>query len=228
MVQSAAVGRPTKFKYVPALDGLRGLLVFPVALFHFSITAGWEPTRVYAPGSFFAPSTFFALSGYLITSLLLVERERSGAINGLSFWSRRFRRLLPASVAVIVAASILTAIFPDLWGPLPGSDVAAGLFSLSNWQAIRLADAGESFRLLGPLGVFWSLGLEEQFYLGLFTVVMFASARAKAMTSWLVGLLVAVGLWSIASLVLIGSSRVPGSSGVPANAERWFQTSAFT
>ncbi len=97
-------------------------------------------------------------------------------------------------------------MFPDLWGPLPGSDVAAGLFSLSNWQAIHLADAGEPFRLLGPLGVFWSLALEEQFYLGLFAVVMISMARAHAMTSWLVGLLVAVGLWSVASLVLIDAT----------------------
>ena len=205
MVQTAALRRPTKFSYVPALDGLRALLVLSVATFHFSITAGWEPAKVYSPGSFFAPSTFFALSGYLITSLLLAERERSGAINGRGFWARRFRRLLPASVIVIVFASVLTAIWGDLWGPLPGSDVAAGLFSLSNWQAIRLADAGESFRLLGPLGVFWSLGLEEQFYLGLFAVVMVAS-RTKAMATWMVGILVTVGVWSILSLVLIEST----------------------
>lgn len=210
VVQTAATRRPTKFQYVPALDGLRGLLVFPVALFHFSITAGWDPARTYAPGSFFAPSTFFALSGYLITSLLLVERERSGTIDGPGFWARRFRRLLPASVAVILAASLLTALFPDLWGPLPGSDVAAGLFSLSNWQAIALADAGETFRLLGPLGVFWSLSLEEQFYLGLFTVVMLAAAWSKArdrrFSAMLVALLVAAGIWSIASLLLIDAT----------------------
>lgn len=205
MVQTAAVGRPTKFSYVPALDGLRGLLVFPVALFHFSITAGWDPRRVYAPGSFFAPSTFFTLSGYLITSLLLVERERSGTISGPSFWSRRFRRLLPASLFVVVAASVLTAIWPDLWGPLPASDVGAALTSLSNWQAIHLASAGETFRLLGPLGIFWSLGVEEQFYLGLFVVVMIAAARSKDMTRWLVGLLVAVGTLSLLSLVVVHS-----------------------
>ena len=206
MVQTAAVGRPTKFKYVPALDGLRGLLVFPVALFHFSITAGWSPTRVYAPGSFFAPSTFFTLSGYLITSLLLVERERSGEINGPGFWSRRFRRLLPASVFVVFAASVLTALFPDLWGKVPASDIGAALTSLSNWQAIHLANVGETWRLLGPLGIFWSLGVEEQFYLGLFVVVMIAAARSKNMTRWLVGLLVAVGTLSVLSLVLVHST----------------------
>lgn len=215
VVQTAATRRPTKFSYVPALDGLRGVLVLPVALFHFSITAGWEPTRTYAPGSFFAPSTFFALSGYLITSLLLAERERTGDLDGRGFWSRRFRRLLPASVAVIVAASVLTALFPDLWGPLPGSDVAAGLFSLSNWQAIALADAAQTepamgFRLLGPLGVFWSLSLEEQFYLGLFTVIVGALAwsrtRGADFAKLLVALLVVTGVWSIASLALIDST----------------------
>ena len=210
MVQTAATRRPTKFPYVPALDGLRALLVVPVALFHFSITAGWDPPRAYASGSFFAPSTFFALSGYLITSLLLAERERTGSVAGRGFWGRRLRRLLPASVAVITAASVLTALFPDLWGPLPGSDVAAGLFSLSNWQAIALADAGETFRLIGPLGVFWSLSLEEQFYLGLFAVIMAALALSRRQpqrfTSLLVALLVATGVWSIASLVLVEST----------------------
>ena len=210
VVQTAATRRPTKFRYVPALDGLRGLLVLPVALFHFSITAGWDPSRTYAPGSFFAPSTFFALSGYLITNLLLAERERTGSIDGTGFWARRFRRLLPSSVAVIVAASVLTALFPDLWGPMPGSDVAAGLFSLSNWQAIALADAGETFRLLGPLGVFWSLSLEEQFYLGLFTVVLLAAAWSRArdrnFTPVLIVLLAATGIWSIASLVVIDAT----------------------
>ena len=62
MTQTAALRRPTKFTYVAALDGLRGVLVLCVAVFHFSITAGWDPPRVFAPGSFFAPSTFFALS----------------------------------------------------------------------------------------------------------------------------------------------------------------------
>jgi peptidoglycan/LPS O-acetylase OafA/YrhL len=198
---------------VPALDGLRGLLVFPVALFHFSITAGWDPVRVYAPGSFFAPSTFFALSGYLITSLLLAEEERTGGIDGKGFWSRRFRRLLPASLLVIVACTLLTAVIPDLWGPLRGSDVAAPLASMANWQEIHLADAGRCLsgtpdmptclRLLGPLGIFWSLSLEEQFYLGLFTVVALAVARGRDMTRWLVGLLVAVGVASVASLVVV-------------------------
>ena len=195
--------KPTTFPYVSSLDGLRGLLVFPVAAFHFSITAGWG--RTLAPGSFFAPSAFFALSGFLITSLLLVEKERTGAIDGTGFWSRRFRRLLPASIFVVLFAVVVTALFPDAWGPLPTADVAAALFSVQNWWAIHLADTGETFRLLGPLGVYWSLAVEEQFYLGLFTVVWLA-ARTRRMTTWLVAMLVGVGAFSIVSLIVHESS----------------------
>ena len=204
MVTAAPTTRkPTAFPYVSSLDGLRGLLVFPVAAFHFSITAGWG--RTLAPGSFFAPSAFFALSGFLITSLLLVEHERTGAIDGKGFWSRRFRRLLPASVFVVLFAVVVTALFPDAWGPLPTADVASALFSVQNWWAIHLANTGESFRLLGPLGVYWSLAVEEQFYLGLFVVVVLAS-RTRHMMKWLVGMLVAVGAYSIVVLVVIDSS----------------------
>jgi peptidoglycan/LPS O-acetylase OafA/YrhL len=198
--------RPTKFAYVPALDGLRGILVLTISVFHYSITAGWEPTRAYLTGSFFAPSAFFTLSGYLITSLLLAERERSGGIDGRSFWARRFRRLLPSSVATVLAIVALTAVWPDLWGQVTGSDIAATLTSTYNWQAIRIADAGQPLRLLGPLSTYWSLSLEEQFYLLLFGVVIVASARGRDMTRWLVAMLVAVVAWSLVALALIDST----------------------
>jgi len=204
--QTAAVQRPTRIAYIPALDGLRGLLVVPVALFHYSITAGWNPQKVFAPGSFFAPSTFFALSGFLITSLLLAEHERTGGIDGRGFWSRRFRRLLPASLLVIVAVAALGVLWPTSPYDLPATSVAGPLFSVANWQAIHWAATGQSWALLGPLGVFWSLSLEEQFYLGLFVVVLVAAARATNLVRWLTGLLIAAGLVSIASMVIVQSS----------------------
>ena len=205
VVATAPTTRPTTFPYVEALDGLRGVLVFPVALYHFSLTAGAD--QIWAKGSFFAPSVFFALSGFLITSLLLVEHERTGALDWRGFWRRRFRRLLPASVVLVFVAALLGALVPSLWsGLLPLSDAAAGLFSVKNWQSIAVADQ-HTFRLLGPLSPYWSLAVEEQFYLGLSIVVAIA-ARSANFTRWLVGLLVGVGIFSIVSLVVHQDSLV--------------------
>jgi peptidoglycan/LPS O-acetylase OafA/YrhL len=205
-VQLEATVRPTRIPYVPGLDGLRGLLVFPVLLFHYSITAGWTPQRVYAPGSFFAPSTFFTLSGFLITSLLLAEHERTGRIDGRGFWSRRFRRLLPASVLVVVAVAVAPLVWPTTLYDLPGSDLLGPLFSVANWQAIIWADQGEAGRLLGPLGIFWSLSLEEQFYLGLFLVVVVVSALRRHLATWLTAALVLIGVSSLVSTLLVDST----------------------
>lgn len=205
MVVTQPTERATQFGYIRSLDGLRGLLVFPVALYHFSLTSGAD--AVYATGSFFAPSIFFALSGFLITSLLLVEKERTGGLDWRGFWRRRFRRLIPASVFIVFACALISAVWPASWGGLlPVSDVMAALFSVKNWQSIAVADQ-HVFRLLGPLAPYWSLAVEEQFYLGLSVVVAIA-ARARHMLRWLTGLLIGVGIFSIVSLVIHEDSLV--------------------
>ncbi len=205
-MQTEATLRPTRIPYLQGLDGLRGLLVLPVLLFHYSITAGWQPQRVYAPGSFFAPSTFFALSGFLITALLLAEHERTGRIDGRGFWSRRFRRLLPASVLVIVAVAVAPLVWPTELYDLPGTSLIGPLFSVANWQSILWADRGDAAQLLGPLGIFWSLSLEEQFYLGLFVAVVVVSRFRRDLARSLTVVLVVVGLCSILSTILVDST----------------------
>lgn len=189
----------TTFPYLPALDGIRGLLVFPVVLFHFSVTE-WG-TDALAPGSFFAPSMFFTLSGFLITSLLLVERERSGGVDWSSFWARRFRRLLPASTAVVLGCAALGFVV-DIWDFRAG-DAAAGLLSYMNWRAIHFAD--DPARLLGPLGPYWSLAVEEQFYLGLSLVVAAAFAARRSVGALTAALAVLWGA-SVAAQVLVEGS----------------------
>lgn len=196
--------RRTALPYLPALDGIRGLLVFPVVAYHFSITGGivgWE----LAPGSYLAPSMFFTLSGFLITSLLLAERERTGGINWKGFWSRRFRRLLPASLAVIVICAALKAVWQGVYGPFTWSDALSGIFSAKNWQSIVL-DSGDPVQrargALGPLSPYWSLAVEEQFYLGLSIVVALA-ARGRHAIRWLVAFLVTLWCYSALALLLI-------------------------
>src|SRR5882724_10886960 len=84
---------------VPALDGLRGLAVAAVLLFHSNF--GW------ARGGYLGVSAFFTLSGFLITSLLLAERASTGAVSLTRFWARRARRLLPAAWLALVGAAVL-------------------------------------------------------------------------------------------------------------------------
>jgi peptidoglycan/LPS O-acetylase OafA/YrhL len=205
-VAATTTQRRTALKYLPALDGVRGLLVFPVVAYHFSITSG-SPGDILAPGSYLAPSTFFALSGFLITSLLLAERERTEAIDWQGFWSRRFRRLVPASLTVIFLCTLIKAVWPTVYGPFPPSDVLAGIFSAKNWQSVHLEHGplSQQLRLLGPLSPYWSLAVEEQFYLGLSIVIALAT-RIRNTISWLVTFLVVVWLYSAFSLLTIGGS----------------------
>ena len=203
----------TSFPYVPALDGIRGLLVFPVLLFHFSVTASVDgvPAAHLAPGSYFAPSMFFTLSGFLITSLLLIEKQRTavdggaGSVDWRGFWRRRFRRLVPASLFVILAAAAIPLVWANAWGKLPTSNALAAIFSVKNWQDIHYAaSSDQGLRTLGPLSPYWSLSIEEQFYLGMSIVIGLAMLRVD-WRKWLTAAFVAIG---IASIVAISAIQV--------------------
>lgn len=192
----------TSFPYVPALDGIRGLLVFPVLLFHFSIIGGFPGDGI-SPGSYFAPSMFFTLSGFLITSLLLIEKHRTDAVDWTGFWRRRFRRLVPASVAVILAAAVIPLVWSNAWGKLPASNALAAILSFKNWQDIHYATSGDQgLRTLGPLSPYWSLSIEEQFYLGMSIVIGLCMLTAQ-WRRWLTVAFGVIGIASIAALVVV-------------------------
>jgi len=147
--------------HVRALDGLRGIAVLAVVLYHFSPGV--------APGGFLGVDVFFVLSGFLITSLLVNERERSSRISLRGFWIRRARRLLPALLLVLLAVG-LYAVFvaEEVAGQHMAEDGLASLGYVANWHFIGSGqDYVEQFvrEAPSPLRHMWSLAIEEQFYL---------------------------------------------------------------
>ncbi|HET9521330.1 MAG TPA: acyltransferase family protein [Candidatus Limnocylindrales bacterium] len=143
----------------PDVEGLRGVAVLAVLLFHSNLIG--------PGGGFVGVDVFFVISGFLITGLLLREREKTGRIWLTRFYARRVRRLLPAAVVVLVATLIVALnVVAPLDRPGIGIDGAAAALSIAN---IRFAlAAGDYFSvetLPSPFLHFWSLAVEEQFYI---------------------------------------------------------------
>jgi peptidoglycan/LPS O-acetylase OafA/YrhL len=160
MSGSDAATRPaTTFGYSAALDGVRAFAVTAVVLFHAGV-AGLN-------GGFLGVDAFFVLSGFLITSLLLAEHARHGAIKLTAFWARRARRLLPALLLVLLAVAVAGHYFlisDDL--ALLRVDSLAALGYVANWRMIyRGTGYFAATATPSPLQHTWSLGIEEQFYL---------------------------------------------------------------
>ena len=152
-----------KFPYAPGLDGVRALAVTAVVLYHLGTTGITAPYT--ARGGFLGVDVFFVLSGFLITSLLLVERVDTGRISIRQFYIRRARRLLPALYTMMAVVAVAAAyLFTDYAARLRG-DLIAALTYVTNWWLIAGKSSyfggGDHLPLLTHL---WSLAVEEQFY----------------------------------------------------------------
>lgn len=161
--------------YSAALDGLRGVAILLVLLFH---GAG----RL-LPGGYLGVSTFFTLSGFLITSLLLLERERSGRIDLGRFWTRRLRRLMPAALLgiALAAAFVLVTGTPSQGGRFLWDGIAALAYG-ANFRAMAGGQSyWEMFSRPSPLQHYWSLSIEEQFYL-VYPLLLLGVARLAGTT----------------------------------------------
>ena len=166
-----------------ALDGLRGAAVLGVLGFHLATLDGGDRAGV-LPGGWLGVDAFFTLSGYLITSLLLAEMGTTGRVDLRAFWRRRLRRLQPAALVAIVGIAATAA-----WWSVAGTgdavrrEALAALAGVANWQALW---AEQSYAAGGnPSGFehFWSLAVEEQFYLvwpALLAVVALLGGRRRA------------------------------------------------
>jgi peptidoglycan/LPS O-acetylase OafA/YrhL len=154
------------------LDGLRGLAVIAVVVFHL-----WPEVL---PGGFIGVSVFFTLSGFLITRGLLSELDRSATVRLRAFWGRRFRRLWPASAACL--AIIVVGWLALGWMTRSISlDVFASFLQVANW---RFLATGKAYGLTDPSPVahFWSLAIEEQLYLVVPLLVWIARRRSSHLT----------------------------------------------
>lgn len=150
--------RGPRLRYLPGLDGLRALAVLAVLGYHGGIVG--------LPGGFLGVEVFLVISGYLITSLLVAERNATGRLNLRDFWVRRARRLLPAVGLLLLVVSAVSVVFlPDEVAGLRG-DVLSALFYVQNWHQI-FADQSYFAAVGRPplLRHLWSLAVEEQFYL---------------------------------------------------------------
>ena len=144
--------------YVPALDGLRAVSVCAVIAYH----AGWSAL----PGGFLGVEVFFVISGFLITSLMLEERESSGRVSLRQFWLRRFRRLMPALVTMLIVTLFAVTFVWTTAAPDFRRDALASVLYVSNWWQIFGVDV--PYFGTGSLPVLrhlWSLAVEEQWYL---------------------------------------------------------------
>lgn len=186
-------------RFIPHVQGLRAIAVLAVVLYHF-----W-PARF--SGGYVGVDIFFVISGFLITAHLMRELTATGTVRLSQFWARRARRLLPASLLVLLFCA-LVAMSPYLTptSALPNEvrEILASTFYVENWYlALNSADylnhAGD------PTTVqhYWSLSLEEQFYV-MWPLIMllaawlgirfFRGARRRAV-------LIALGAVTIASFI---------------------------
>lgn len=166
-------------QYRPELDGLRGISILLVYVHHL-----YHPLL---PGGFFGVDIFFVLSGFLITSLLLQERNRKGSISLKNFYIRRALRLMPALLLVVLTTGGYALV------------VLSGKKAIQAYQGIwlTLSYVSNWFYALGrfsagnPLGITWSLAIEEQFYLT-WPVMLYLGLRLKLRRRWILGTLVVI------------------------------------
>ncbi|SES04624.1 Peptidoglycan/LPS O-acetylase OafA/YrhL, contains acyltransferase and SGNH-hydrolase domains [Lentzea xinjiangensis] len=176
------------------VQGLRALAVGVVLLYH--LRPSW------LPGGFVGVDVFFVISGFLIIGTLTTELRRSGTISLRDFYARRIRRLLPAATATLLAvvAAVVLLLPQSRW---PGflREVVAAALNAQNWLlAVLSNDYGHATAGASPVQHYWSLAVEEQFYLVIPLLLIASAALAGRLNGRTVPYAVgAVALVTVAS-----------------------------
>ena len=146
-----------RIRHQPGLDGLRGLAVAAVVVFHTGL--GW------LPGGYLGVSLFFTISGVVIGTVILHDIEARGELSLRTFWMRRARRLFPAAWVVLTVIAVLR-VTTTVFASTSTGDLVASWLQVANWHLLA-DDRSYAGLFAGPSAVlhFWSLAIEEQFYL---------------------------------------------------------------
>jgi peptidoglycan/LPS O-acetylase OafA/YrhL len=167
---------PEDRPFRPDVEGLRAVAVLLVVLFHSGVSA--------LPGGYIGVDVFFVISGFVITGVLLRERVSTGRTSILAFYGRRCRRIIPAATLVIIVTVALSYVF---LGAGSGGRAAAD----GQWAAVFLANF--HFSAIGtnylsaqqppsPLQNYWSLSVEEQFYVVYPTLFLLLASTARRLS----------------------------------------------
>ncbi|HRB05185.1 MAG TPA: acyltransferase family protein [Ilumatobacteraceae bacterium] len=189
----------SRVPYLPGLDGLRAIAVIGVMIYHAH--------HDWMPGGFLGVEVFFVISGYLITLLLMGERERNGHVDLRHFWVRRFRRLLPALYVMMALVAVYIAAFYPMAREQTRGDFMGGIFYVSNWYEVFVGQGYGASEAFVPLRHLWSLAVEEQFYL-VWPLVMVAILRRSRSRLPAVGLKL-IGV-SVVIAIVVAWLYVPG------------------
>ncbi len=169
----------------PDIEGLRGIAILLVLLFHAGLP--------WTPGGFVGVDVFFVISGFLITGKLWRESQQPGGLNITRFYAWRIRRLLPAALVAVAAISLVGLL---LAAPLDRSELAAdgaaSALSLANMRFIGSVDYFAATTSPSPFLHFWSLSVEEQFYLVWPALIVLLTWRGGSSRRLIVALLIGV------------------------------------
>ena len=212
-VLAAAVVSPGTRAHFRALDGLRGVAIIGVLLFHTG----------HLPGGFLGVDLFFALSGYLITDLLLREVRTTGRVSLTAFWGRRIRRLGPALAVMLAGVTVLVVAVgsPDLVRTTL-ADAPWVQANLLNWHL--LSESAGYWDRFGVQRVFehlWSIAVEEQFYLVWPVVVLLIARRGRQVELWVTVSAVIASLVSLVLMMMLSGPTDPSSPRSCSSPPNW-------
>jgi len=192
--------------FKPGIQGLRALAVLLVLVYHI-----WPSSM---GGGYVGVDVFFVISGFLITGILYREAVGTGGIDVLGFYAKRIRRLMPAATGVLVAVAVCIVFVPQVRHLDTARQIVGSALYFQNWLlASQAVDYLAAENAAGPLQHFWSLSVEEQYYIGWPLVFLAASALGKRISTSMRTIYLAIisvaFVWSLAYSIYL-TPRNPG------------------